>query len=404
MRVSLGQAQETIAAALMPLRVAVENLGLVEALGRFLAEDVVIGHALPPFAASAMDGYAFRHADLGPAMELQLIGESRAGQGFAGDWMPGACVRISTGAPVPHPCDTVVIQENTERQGESIRVTAPPALGANVRPAGDECAAGTRLLERGERLTARKLALAATAGRARLRVHAQPRVAILATGDELAAGGSNLRPGQIYESNGAMLQSLVREAGGLPLPPATVADEPDALLAALERLAAAADLILTSGGASVGDHDHLPALLLREGSLHFWKVQLKPGMPAIFGEFRSTPILALPGNPVSAYVTFHKLAWPALRALQGLPPPSPRLWRGRLKAPLRKAHERAEYRRARHSFDADGQLWIEPIGTPDSHRIRALSIASVLVPMPEGNVNWEVGTVVEVEPIEEWLA
>ena len=403
MRISLTQAQETIAAALMPLRVPFESLGLDEAFGRFLGEDVQIAHALPPFAASAMDGYALRHADLAIGSDLHCIGESRAGSAFCGPMQALDCVRISTGAPIPAAFDTIVMQENVERDGTRIRVLVSPPLGANVRRAGDECAAGTRLLKRGDRLTARKLALAATAGKARVRVHVSPRVAILSTGDELAMPGSSLQAAQIFESNSVMLQAMVRTAGALPIPVAAVGDTPDALLSSLSQMSAVADLIITTGGASVGDHDHLPELLLREGAMHFWKVQIKPGMRAIFGEIHGTPVLALPGNPVSAYVTFLKLALPAIRALQGLPPPLPQRWRGRLAQPLQKAHVRVEYRRAGHYFDATGQLWIEPIGTPDSHRIHALTQSSVLVPMPAGSVDWATGTVVDVEPIEEWL-
>ena len=402
MRISLAQAQETIVATLMPLRVAFEQVDAAAALGRHLGEDIHIDHALPPFAASAMDGYALRHADLRVGNVLDCIGESRAGSAFNGPWRTGACVRISTGAPVPDGADSVVIQENTERDGDRVRVLEAPAMGANVRPAGDECAAGTRLLQRGMRLCARRLALLASAGRARVRVYVPPRVAVLVTGDELAAPGAKLLPAQIYESNGLMLQSLLREVGALPVPTARVADDPDAMAAELRRLKPAVDLIITSGGASVGDHDHLPALLLAHGTLHFWKVRLKPGMPAAFGEFQGTPILVLPGNPVSAYLTCLKFALPAVYALQGLPPPSSPRWRGRLRQRLHKNHARAAYLRATHAFDAGGQLWIEPIGTPDSHRINALSAATVLVPLPEGPVDWAEGTVVEVEPIETW--
>jgi len=399
MRIGLAQAQSTIAATLTPLKLAFERVPLIEALGRHLGEDVVIAHDVPPFAASAMDGYAIRHADLSRSSCFDLVGESRAGAAFHGAWCALNCVRISTGAPVPAGFDTVVIQENTQRFGTSIRVQEQPSLGANIRPRGDECPAGTRLLTRGERLDARRLALAATAGLDQVRVYRQPRVAVVITGDELAHPGGRRGADQIFESNGVMLASLIAESGGVAIPPTLVKDDPVELIDVLARLQKTADLILCSGGASVGDHDHLPRTLQSEGCVHFWKVRMKPGMPAVFGEFRGTPVLALPGNPVSAYVTFLKLARPALFALQALPVPIGARWRGKLRHALEKSHARAEFRRARHGFDDSGQLWIEVIGTPDSHRIQALSAASVLVAMPEGPVAWPAGSVVEVEPI-----
>lgn len=401
LRISVADARACIGASLMACSPAVERVAVADAFGRRLAEDVVIAHALPPFANSAMDGYAFRHADItGMAHPvLQLAGESRAGARFTGTLDSGACVRISTGSVMPADADTVVIQENVERDGSRVRVDRVPAVGANTRQAGEECAAGSRVLTRGDILDARALALAATAGRTELRVLARPRVAIITTGDELAAPGQALAPGQIYDSNAALLQALVFEAGGLPLPPIRAADNAEALADELQRAAAAADLLLSTGGASVGDHDHLPRLLAERGSVHFWKVRMKPGMPVLFGEFSGRPVLALPGNPVSVYATFRVLARVAIDALRGLVPADPLRWRARLSTPLRKAHGRVEYVRAVHRIDGNGQLWVRPLLGQESHRLLSLRDASVLLVLPEGEIDLAAGALVDVEPL-----
>lgn len=398
LRLTLEAAQVAIATALVGRETGVERLALADALGRRIAEDIHLGHALPPFDNSAMDGYAYAHAGLG-AHPLRCVGESRAGAAYRGNLAAGECVRISTGAPMPLGADTVVMQEQVQREGALVQLLQTPAAGANVRKAGEECGPGTRLLKRGTRLCARTLALAATAGRDWLRVLRAPRVAIVSGGDELVPPGQPLQAGQIYDSNAPQLAALVDEAGGVALPAAAQIDDPLRLLDTLRRCASAADLIVSTGGASVGDHDHLPALLAEHGQVHFWKLQLKPGMPALFGEIDGKPVFALPGNPVSAYITFRALVWPALAVLQGLPLPQPARWRARLANALRKAHPRAEHQRGIHWIDADGQCWVRPQPSQDSHRLLALAQASVLLPLPAGPVDWPEGTLVHVESI-----
>ncbi len=398
MRIGVAEARSTIVTTLMQTNAGIERVALKEARGRRLADELRIGHALPPYTSSAMDGYACRHADLGG--DLRLIGASRAGARFGGIVRSGECVRIATGAELPAGADTVVIQEHVERVGETVRVREAPLVGANVRAEGEECAAGSLLLARGCRLDARALALAASAGHAELRVLARPRVAILTGGDELALPGQSLSSGQIYDSNAALLQALVEEAGGYALPPMQATpDEPQRLLHALRRATAAADLVLTAGGASVGDHDYLPRLLAEHGSVYFWKVRMRPGMPALFGELSGKPVLALPGNPVSVHATFRVLADPAIQALQGLAPdPFPR-WHAMLETPLRKSHVRAEFLRARHHVDEQARLWVRPFTRQESHRLVGLAQASALVCLPEGEIDLSAGALVEIEPL-----
>ncbi len=401
MRISVAEARVCIASALIATRPTVERVAVAAAHGLRLAEDVHIAHSLPLFANSAMDGYACRHGSLEGGGEplLRVVGESRAGEQFQGRIARGECVRISTGSRLPADADTVIIQEHVERAGDQVRVLRIQIAGANVRQAGEECVAGSKLLARFDLLDARSLALAASAGRTELRVLARPRVAIVTTGDELAQPGQVLASDRIYDSNAALLQSLVFEAGGHPLPPVWVTDDPQALAEALRRAAAAADLVLTTGGASVGDHDHLPRLLLEQGSVHFWKVRMKPGMPALFGELYGTPLLALPGNPVSVYATFRILARVALDALQGIAPADPPRWRARLEVPLRKSHGRAEYLRALHCIDAHGQLWVRPLQGQESFRLVSLRQASALLVLPEGEIDLAAGAVVDIEPL-----
>jgi len=398
MRIGVLEAQQALAATLINSNPPVERIALAHAHGRCLAEDLHIAHALPPFSNSAMDGYACRHADL-QQTSLRVIGESRAGARFVGVIGAGQCVRISTGAMLPGGADTVVIQEDTSRSGDQVQVTQTPSIGANIRQKGEECAAGARLLKRGTRLQARELALAASAGRVELRVVARPRVSIISTGDELAAPNQPLGAGQIYDSNAALLQALLIEAGAYPLPASrATADDPERLAEALRR-ATSADLIITTGGASVGDHDHMPQLLAENGCVHFWKVRMKPGMPVLFGEFAGKPVLALPGNPVSVFITFRVLAQAAIQAWQGLLPADPIRWPARLAAPLRKSHARAEYLRGVYRVDTSGQLWVRPLLGQESHRSLSLTQASVLLPLPEGPVDLPAGAIINIEPL-----
>lgn len=402
MRVSVQDACVALATSLMNPRPAIERIAAQSAIGRILAEDLVSPQAMPPFVNSAMDGYAFRHSDLADATEcvLHCIGESRAGLRFNGRLGDRQCVRISTGAQVPADADTVVIQEHAERDGDRVILCQLPMLASNVRQAGEECAAGAVLLNRGRVLGARALALAASAGRSELRVHVRPRVAIVTTGDELALPGQALGPGQIYDSNSSLLHALIQDAGAYPLPVTqATADDPQRLLHALRRAAAAADLVLTTGGVSVGAHDHLPTLLAEHGQVHFWKVRMKPGMPALFGELAGKPVLALPGNPVSVYCTFRVLARTALAALQGLAVAEPVRWRARLLLPLRKTHRRSEYLRGSYSVDSQGQLWVRPLSGQESHRSVALLQASVLLCLPEAEVDLAAGALVDIEPL-----
>lgn len=296
-----------------------ESVALGEALGRVLAESPVAAADVPPWDNSAMDGYAVRSADLDPAgapVRLpvgQRIPAGRVGTPLA----PGSAARIFTGAPIPPGADQVVIQEVCEVHGDDVELRAAPAPGANIRRAGEDLRAGACVLDAGIRLAPQHLGLAASVGLARLPMYRRLRVAVFSTGDELVRPGAPLGPGQIYNSNHYTLQGLLRTLGCAVEDLGVVPDRFEATCEALEAAAGCADLILTSGGVSVGEEDHLKPAVERLGSLDLWRIAVRPGKPLAFGEVAGTPILGLPGNPVSLFVTFCLFARPFIVRAQG---------------------------------------------------------------------------------------
>ncbi|MCQ4158856.1 molybdopterin molybdotransferase MoeA [Roseomonas sp. GC11] len=319
------------AAALILERVAPlpgeEMLPLARARGRVLAAALHAPHPLPPFANSAVDGYAIRHADLAAAGEtrLCLAGRVAAGQVAGGALAPGMACRIFTGAPLPPGADTVMMQEDARLEGEALHL--PPGLewGANCRAAGEDVAQGALALPAGRLLDAAAIGLAAALGQPALAVRRRPRIGVFSTGDELAAPGTPLGPARTYDSNRFSLLALL---GGLPVEAVDLGILPDRAAetrAALCEAAAAHDMLLTSGGVSTGEEDHVRAALEAAGSLVFWRLALKPGRPAALGVIGGTPVLGLPGNPVACFVTFLHLARPlALRLSGASAPPLPR--------------------------------------------------------------------------------
>ncbi len=297
-----------------------ETLPLDDCAGRVLAADLIARLTQPPFAAAAMDGYAIRWSDL--HQPWRVVGESAAGHGWPGTLGPAQAVRIFTGAPVPAGADVIVVQEEVAHTGDAARLSGegPPRPGAHIRPAGQDFAAGDRLIPAGTRLTPPHLGLAAAAGHGELPVVRRPRVTLIATGDELVPPGAAPGPGQIVSSNPAMLGALLRSAGAIVTDPGLIPDDRAALAAALT--AADADLILTIGGASVGDHDLVVPVLRDLGAdLDFWKIALRPGKPLLAGRLPAarggTRVLGLPGNPVSAFVTALLFAVPLVARLAG---------------------------------------------------------------------------------------
>jgi molybdopterin molybdotransferase len=382
---SVEEARERILAHMRPL--PAERVALTEALGRLLAEDAVAHDDLPPFANSAMDGYALRSEDAAGASpqsprELRLAGEVPAGSVFEGVVGPGEAVRILTGAPLPAGADAVLQQELTEVGGGRVRLLAEAPAGNNVRPAGDDARRGQTLLSAGSDIGPSEIALLAAGGVHPVAVARRPRVAILSTGDELAPLGEPLRPGQIRESNGPYLVAAVLRAGGEPAPLGVARDREEEIRAALGR-ARSADLVLTSGGVSVGDYDLVKRILGEQGSIDFWRVNMRPGKPLAFGLLGETPLLGLPGNPASAAVTFELFGRPAIRRMLGARqverPLVEVVYRGE---DLPRA-DRRHFVRVRLASDR-GTLVATTTGAQGSHLISSLRGASALLVVYEG--------------------
>lgn len=382
--------------ARVPAPVA-ESVPLAVAHGRVLASPLVASHSQPPFDASAMDGYAVRADDVVPGEPLKLIGVAQAGQRFAGLMGQGQCVRIFTGAPMPIGADTVIMQEEAEASGYDVRFSRAPARGHSVRPAGYDFARGQELLASGQRLTPAMLALAASANRAELSVARGLKIAVLATGDELVAPGQDLLPDQIVASSNFGLLPLMAPYARELLDLGTAPDQPDDIRA---RLASAfdgdADVVITTGGASVGDRDYMREVLLDMGvTLDFWKINMRPGKPLMFGTHGRTLVFGLPGNPVSAMVTAEIFIKPALRRWLGLAELGGRRMRLPLLGPTPPNSARRHFMRGTFGADSTGMMGVMPISQTDSGHLSSLALADVLIVQPENDPGQPAGTPIE---------
>ncbi len=374
--ISVEAARARILAGLVP--VAAESVALSAAHGRVLAAPVLARLSAPPANVSAMDGYAVRAAEARAGAELRVTGEAPAGRPFTGVVGPGEAVRIFTGSMVPPGADAVLIQENATAAGGRVRVNEAVTAGRYIRRAGQDFQAGEEVLATGRRLSVRDIGLAAAAGYPWLSVRRRPRLAILCTGDEIALPGEPLPPGGIANANGAMLAAFITARGGEPLLLPAIPDEAAAVAQAVEA-ARGADMLVITGGASVGAHDVVQEGLGRRGfSLAFWKIAMRPGKPLIFGRAAEMPVLGLPGNPVSAYVCARLFLEGALAALSGSPPAPPRLETAILGAALKANDEREDYLRAGLAWD--GQGWVAtPLPLQDSAMLRGLAGAGALI-------------------------
>jgi molybdopterin molybdotransferase len=387
--ISIAEARRRVLDAVTPLDA--ERIAVTDSLDRVLAEDLVAATDVPPFPSSAMDGYAIEQGPAG--RELRLVGESRAGAPADQDLRPGEAIRISTGAAVPPGATAVIRQEDTEEQGDTVLVRAAVESGENVRPAGEVMTRGAAVLARGTTLRAAELGAAVTAGAGSVLVGRRPRVKVLSTGDELRDAGEPLRPGEIHNSNAPMLTALAARTGALTAPPSRLPDDRAATAAGLGEALESADVVIVSGGVSVGPHDHVKPALAELG-VHeiFWRVALQPGKPTWFGSRDGKLVFGLPGNPVSAAVTFALFAAPALAALQGAPDtPSER--HAPLGSAVRPNPDREQALRVRLE-PRDGSLVAVPNGPQGSHVITSLLGADALALIPPGGEEVPAGTVV----------
>ena len=390
--ISVADALARILAMMTPT--GLETVPLAEAAGRVLADPSRARRTQPPFASSAMDGYAVRAAEATPGATLRLVGASVAGNRFDGALGPGETVRIFTGAPLPEGADAVLIQEDAEAEGEAVRPTDAPAPGAHIRKAGVDFAAGT-VVAAPRRLGPADVALLAAMNVAEVVVRRRPRVALLPTGDELVWPGETPGPDQIVTSNNFGLAALLAAAGAAPDLRPIAHDRRGALAEALAEAAAEADLVVTLGGASVGEHD-----LVREAvgaaSLDFWKVAVRPGKPLMAGRIGGVPMIGLPGNPVSAMVCGLLFARPAVDALLGLPAASPPRERATLTEPLAPNGPREHYMRGVCERGPDGALRARALPDQDSSLLSVLAEADCLIARPIGDPARAAGDPVEI--------
>jgi molybdopterin molybdotransferase len=358
-----------------------ESVPLNEAEGRALAEDLAARRTQPPEDVSAMDGYAVRAADVASApARLKLVGEVAAGRPFAGAIGANEAARIFTGGVLPNGSDTVIIQENTTREGDSVIVNTAASRAKNVRAAGLDFRQGTVLLRKGRRLTGRDVALAAAMNYPAVPVHRRPKIAIVATGDELVAPGTEPGPGQIVYSNVFALAAIARREGATPIDLGILPDRLDETIAGVRRAReAGADVLVTAGGASVGDYDLVQPALAAEGlALSFWKIAMRPGKPMLFGTLGAMRVLGLPGNPVSAYVCSVLFLVPLVRRLCGRADAAAASESAILGRALPANDERADYLRATLT-GSDGQWIATPFPVQDSSMLAPLAGADCLV-------------------------
>ena len=360
-----------------------ESVPLADAAARALAANVVAKRTQPPLDMSAMDGYAVRAADVGvERVTLKVVEEIAAGGVPQHKLQSGEAARIATGAPLPDGADTIVIQENTTRDGEHLTVRQRPQPGRHIRKAGLDFRNGDTVLAAPRRLSGADITLAAAAGASELGVRRRPRVAIISTGDEIVRPGEKSGPSQIVGSSVYGLIALLRECGAESIDLGIARDDANAL-AATARRAANVDLIVTLGGASVGDRDLIRSGLAPEGlELDFWKIAMRPGKPLMFGKLKATPLLGLPGNPVSALVCAHLFLKSAVDAMLGLPAAAPAFTTVRLGRDLAANDDREDYLRATLSRAPDGTLTATPFEKQDSSMLSALSAAGALVMRP----------------------
>ncbi len=357
----------------------VESVKLSDALGRITATDIKAKRSQPPFHASAMDGYAVRHQDIAhlPAV-LKLIGVSSAGHGFKGLIGKGQTVRILTGAPLPKEADTVVIQENVTVADKLVTVHHFTAIGRNIRNAGLDFAKGDMLIPRGTKLGARDLGLIASGDHPKLRVRMKPVVAIITTGNELALPGAKRRADQINSSNSFALAAFAKTCGAEVIDLGIIKDDLRATIAAIAR-ASTADILITTGGASVGDHDFVQEALRRAGvKIGFWKIAMRPGKPFMFGTKGKLRVLGLPGNPVAALVCAQLFLKPLIEKMQQVNASLP-LATARLGTDLPANDQRQDYLRATLTYAADGARTATPFTKQDSSMQRIMRGATCLI-------------------------
>ena len=397
---SVEQGRERILQAVRTVT-ATEQLHLRVALGRILAAPIVSAIDVPPFTNSAMDGYAVRSQDCteGTQAALSVVGSSFAGAPFDGEVSAGQCVRIMTGAVVPGGADTVIMQEVVERDADRVSfATKNIVAGQHVRYAGEDTRCGDTILESGIKLGATETSLLASVGVSEVSVARRLRVAFFSTGDELVSIGTPLAAGQIYDSNRYALHGMLTNPAIECYDLGVIPDQRTAVREAFQQAAEIADLVLTSGGVSVGEADYVTETLGELGEINFWRMAMKPGKPLAFGQLGNAVFFGLPGNPVSVMVTFYQFVLPAIRKMTGEAPRDPLLVPARCAVDLKKAPGRMEFQRGILHRGKDGTLSVTTTGMQGSHLLSSMSRANCLIHLPAESAGAQAGEWVSVQP------
>jgi molybdopterin molybdotransferase len=395
----VAKAREFIKQFLNPLSVF-ETLTLAESLGRVLAEDITSPSNVPNYNNSAMDGYALKATDVS-ASRLMVIGIAFAGKAFEGTVADGQCVRIMTGGAIPKGADTVVVQEKTVVDGEFINIIEAPKPHANVRYAGEDLKLGQTVLATGHLMRPADLGLIASLGIAEVRAYRKLKVAFFSTGDELVSVGQPLQTGQVYDSNRYTLFGMLTKLGVEVMDMGAIADDPILLENTLLSAATQADVVITSGGVSVGEADYMKLLLAKHGQVMFWKVAMKPGRPLAYGKVGSAHYFGLPGNPVAVMVTFYQFVRDALLRLMGQSSPVPLpMFSVQCTQAIKKMTGRTEFQRGILFADTDGSWRVKPTGAQGSALLSSMSLANCFIVLDETVGNLEAGAMVQVQVLD----
>lgn len=395
--IPLDSALTQMLSAITPLTES-ETLPLLSCFGRVVAQDVISPLNVPGFDNAAMDGYAVRMADIDSRQPLPVAGKAFAGQPFHGDWPVGTCVRIMTGAPIPAGCEAVVMQEEVDVSDAGVSFTASVRNGQNIRRAGEDIRAGAAVFHPGTRLTAAELPVLASLGIPEVNVVRKVRVALFSTGDELQQPGQPLADGQIYDTNRLAVHLMLEQLGCEVINLGIVGDNPELLRETFIAADTQADVVLSSGGVSVGEADYTKTMLDELGEITFWKLAIKPGKPFAFGRLQNSWFCGLPGNPVSAALTFYQLVQPLLAKLSGnSASPLPLRLRARAATRLKKSPGRLDFQRGILSRDESGELVVSTTGPQGSHIFSSFSLGNCFIVLERERQNVEAGEWVEVE-------
>ncbi|MCW9013194.1 MAG: molybdopterin molybdotransferase MoeA [Gammaproteobacteria bacterium] len=401
---SFEQAQQRIQQSVSSIT-ARRTVTIREAAGCVLADDVLSPINVPPFINSAMDGYAVNSNDLPESGEssLTVIGKSFAGRPYDGAIKTGECVRIMTGAVVPEGADTVIMQEHAEVDGDCIKIGNEHKKGQNVRHPGDDFSTGDTIIQAGERLSPAKLGLLASVGVTELNVVRTPVVAFFSTGDELKGVGQKLNPGDIYDSNRYIIFGMLEKMGVQCIDMGVIPDIKQEIEDTLKQASQCADVIITSGGASVGEADFIKEILDDIGQVNFWKIAMKPGKPLAFGKINDILFFGLPGNPVSAMATFYQFVQPSLQILSGETMQNAIKLTARCLSKLKKRPGRKDFQRGVLSNNEIGELVVDTTGIQGSHMLSSMAKANCFIVLPADAGNIAENSMVEVQPFNDLI-